>query len=118
MFMRPDFSELSYATIFISDFSKTLRFYTETLGLPIFQKKNGFAMLDTKPIRLNIHEGKVKNIDDSTEVAFYVDNLEEAYEHLRKNDVRITREPMEYPDGPRMFNFIDPEGNALAAVER
>lgn len=111
------FSKISYVTIFAKSYSETLRFYTETLGLEVLQEKHGFAMLNTHPVRINIHEGTPENSNDSTEVSFTVSNLDETYHYLVEKGVKITREPMKYPDGPAMFNFVDPEGNALAVTE-
>ncbi len=116
--MKPDFSNVSYVTIYASDFENTLRFYEDVLGLKVIQSTSRFAMLDTKPVIVNLHEGKVENKGDATEVSFYVDDLEEAYLYLKGKGVEITREPMRYPDGPSMFNCVDPEGNAIGIVER
>jgi predicted enzyme related to lactoylglutathione lyase len=116
--MKPDFSQISHATIFVQKYESTLRFYTEILGLKILQENHGFATLDTSPIRLNIHESKVVNIKDTISISFFVINLEQSYQYLKKKNVRITREPIKYPDGTSMFNFVDPEGNSLAAVEK
>lgn len=111
------FSKISYVTIFVKNFDETLHFYTDILGLRILQGKDGFAMLDTHPVRINIHGGSPENPSDTTEVSFSVSDLDKTYRYLTERGVKITRDPMTYPDGPSMFNFMDPEGNPLAAVQ-
>jgi hypothetical protein len=85
----------------LEDYEKTLLCYTEILGLRILHEKHGFSMLDTNPIQLNIHQGKVDITTDSTEISFTVNDIDAAYQYLQKNNVRMMREPMKYPDGPR-----------------
>jgi predicted enzyme related to lactoylglutathione lyase len=84
----------------------------------ILQENHVFATLDTSPIRLNIHESKFVNNKDTTIISFSVENIEQSYHYLKEKNVRITSEPMKYPSGTSMFNFVDPEGNSLAAVKR
>jgi predicted enzyme related to lactoylglutathione lyase len=77
-------------------------------------------MLDTHPITVNIHEGQPPKNQrfDSTEIAFYVDDVEKVFQYLKSKNVKITRNPVIYPNGVHMFNMEDPEGNSLSFVKR
>ena len=77
-------------------------------------------MLETHPITLNIHEGQPLTGKgfDSTEIAFYVDDVKSVYQYLKTKNVKITREPAIYPKGVHMINGEDPEGNPISFVKR
>ncbi len=83
--MIPDFSQVAYATIFTENISEAIQFYNKTLGMQIKYQTNNFVMLGTHPITVNIHEAKLsKNQDfDSTQIAFYVHDVERAFQYLK-----------------------------------
>ena len=44
---------------------------------------------------------------------FYVENVDEEYERLKKENVTLLHEPVDKPWGTRVFSLYDPENNKV-----
>jgi len=108
----------SHVTINVSNLSRSLQFYAETLQMKIvhlgrkdayLEWGNAWICLQERPERLqqNHHLG----VDH---VAFYIaeKDFNSAVMHLRENNIEIVRGPVRRGIG-WSINFLDPDGTQL-----
>ena len=115
-----DFSKVAGVVLYTSNMERAIAFYTEVLGLEVVESEPSFVTLQTKNVKLYLHltknsqelESDVKM--PSPQVSFKVDDIDEAFNHLKQVKVNITREIVEYNPRTYVFNFVDPDGNSLA----
>jgi catechol 2,3-dioxygenase-like lactoylglutathione lyase family enzyme len=107
------------ATIYVSDFERAFRFYTETLGLEPVHRAGDFWAQVKAPggFEIGIHpEGtgpRAAGSSGSINVGFLVEEpLEDAVETLRARGAEFRGAIME-DDPVRIANFGDPDGNDL-----
>lgn len=114
--------EAATATIFVSDMSAAVRFYTETLGLALeYRAGDEWASLgagDGASIGLHPQtERSPAGRNGSITVGFAVDgSLDDVVARLEKDGVRF-RGPIRDDGGIRLAYFDDPDGHELYLVE-
>jgi len=126
--------------IVVSDFDKSLDFYTNVLGMTELYRFNATPELATKVgltdnkgfdavvLKLNdepgaaqyklvkIHETKREPLPHSfvpglRYITIHVKNMDQLVERIKKANVpMLTEEPIILPDGMRILNFLDPDG--------
>lgn len=101
------------AIIFVRDFDRAVKFYTETLGIPLQYAEDGWAALDTMGIEVNLHAGReTKARSDETLVCFRVDDLDGVHSALKAKGVKMGE--IHSPcGGLRCTGFPDPDGNRI-----
>ena len=110
------------ATIFVTDFEKSLNFYTKTLGLPLgFRAGNDWAEVSAGSMTLGIHpEGDntpEAGSPGSIEVGLHVSEpLDGVVNRLRGQGV-IFDGPIVEDESVRLAPFRDPDGNSLYLFE-
>lgn len=96
-------------------FDECLRFYRDTLGLPVWFEKNslvclrfgdGYLMIETGGVS---SEGRKANSQNPTMLRFNVDDVRAVAGMLRENGVDV--QVKEY-DWGTVGTFLDPDGNA------
>ena len=110
------------ATIYVSDMDRSVKFYTEALGLKLdYQAGSDWAQINAgKGLLLGLHgiaHGAEAGKNGSTTVGFEVDeSIERVYDTLKGRGVAF--------DGPvmdtghvKLANFRDPDGNAFYLSE-
>jgi catechol 2,3-dioxygenase-like lactoylglutathione lyase family enzyme len=123
---RPRIIGIDHVSVYVSDLEKSRQFYEEVFGLtakcpqyaapgPCFLVAPSEQRVFLKPVPSPVHYGTVKNW--LAEVAFATDDLMEMRRYLlvhgvHPGSVRIAS------DGARSFRVRDPEGNAIAFVQR
>ena len=100
----------------VSDMSRSLAFYRETLGLSVRSETPGFAFLDTGPVTLCLSEphAKLGGFAGAIEVVLAVQGVRRAYAELTKNGVVFMSEPMNVTGDSWAANFRDPDGHLLS----
>lgn len=111
--------QIGYVNVFVSDLSRAVEFYRDTLGLPLqFEDaKFGYASFASDRIRLGL-AGVDPSAPDSagllgrhTGIGFVVRDLDAAYQELVAKAVRFTMAPAKQPWGGYMATFADPDAN-------
>ena len=97
----------------VSNFDRAVKFYTETLGLKLQSKSEGWAELATGGTEIDLHEGrKSKPSGDDPSLCFSSDNFDATYSALKSRGVNIGA--VFKPCGDlRCASFTDPDGNRL-----
>jgi predicted enzyme related to lactoylglutathione lyase len=110
-----------YATVYVRDFERALRFYRDELGLPLrfADDKFGFASFATPGAGFTIARvdpndpEQHKLVGRHTGIAFGVDDLQKTYEAWLASGVHFELPPTQQPWGGTLAQLADPEGNLL-----
>ncbi len=114
---------IAYCVIYTADLAAMVRFYAETLGLPIAEQNARFVAfggagaplaLETGGPPVEGMRGKERN---PTLVQFAVGDIATSVAELATRGVAIEGEIRRGPFGALAF-FRDPEGNRLALVQQ
>ncbi|QTC40709.1 VOC family protein [Bacillus sp. V3] len=103
----------------VKDLDRALRFYKETLGLPLLFNTDRMAFLESGGLRLMLSLPEKEEFAHSSSVLYFqVKNIKETYEHLSGKEVQFIGEPhvvakMEQTETWMVF-FKDTEGNTHA----
>jgi uncharacterized glyoxalase superfamily protein PhnB len=110
--------------VFTTDFDAAVRFYSETVGLPVlFGDTNmGWAEFDTGDAHLCLEriapEDKEREelVGRFVGVSLQVDDMDAAYEELCAAGVTFEAPPEDQPWGGVLAHFRDPDGNVLTLL--
>jgi len=118
--------------VWVSDIDRSVRFYEETLGMPLASRAENFAWaeFDTGACRIALEEVQPETrlrlavAADEEEpllgrfvgVSLAVDDVYSTYEDLRAKDVEFVAPPERMPWGGTLAHFRDPDGNVLTLV--
>ena len=103
---------------FVSDVSKAVLFYKETLGLKVLDQDDYWAAISLNGVRLGLHKANANEFLKSSEkragatVTLNVTNIDEAFNSLKNKGVKFTGEISRNPWGSHV-SFVDPDGNLL-----
>jgi catechol 2,3-dioxygenase-like lactoylglutathione lyase family enzyme len=116
--------KLHAVRIFVSDWSRALEFYAETLGMPVAfaNEAMGWAELATEGSHLAL-ERAAPDDAESRElvgrflgVSLQVPDVAAAYTELRSRGVDFVEPPERQPWGGTLAHFRDPDGNVLTLL--
>ena len=122
-------TKLLHTRMRVSDLDRTIRFYTDVLGLEVLERKTSprgsqLAFLKVpnseELIELTSYppSGPVKVQEDLVHLAFQVENLDDTMTTLSSKGIAITDGPTTTSSGSR-FIFIDaPDGYEVELIER
>ncbi len=116
--------KLYVVRIFVTDWERALRFYTETLGIPTTFRSDemGWAQLDTGEAQLGLE--RVSPDDDEAQehvgrfigVSLTVPDIHETYKELTKRGVEFESPPEKQPWGGILAHLRDPDGNVITLL--
>lgn len=120
---EPTLSAVKQIAIAISDLTTSLKFYHQTLGIPLsFEVAPNMAFLQLGETRLMLTtlQGEIR--DHHTSVIYYqTTNIEQYFHQLANKDVTIERTPQlaaKMPDHDLWIGFLrDPDGNLVGIME-
>ena len=124
--------ELAYrlllVRIFVRDFERAVRFYTETLGMPLAFRDDAIGGAQLRiagaDLALELDRGEREadgEGEDSDEdmvgrfvgVSLAVEDIEHTYQTLLARGVEFLRPPQRMPWGGVLAHLRDPDGNVL-----
>ena len=107
-------------TIFVSDFERALRFYTEVLGFPLKMRAENFwaEVVAGGNLVIGIHPQSENAAPPGTEGSMQIGlsvtgSLPEFMKTLEKKGVKFDGPMIEDAGAGRFANFRDPDGNRL-----
>lgn len=115
---------LSIVRVFVTDWARAVRFYTETVGIPAVVRDDsaGWAQLDTGSGQLALErvdpgdeEGRAL-VGRFVGVSLAVADVELAYRRLRDRGGEFPGPPERQPWGGVLAHFRDPDGNVITLV--
>ena len=106
-------------TLKVSDLKRAVAFYGEILGLDKKYEYSSYAGFQCGSVEIGLIPGRkgTKPLEDAPSVEFVVEDVDAAYETLKKRGVNFVREPHDEVWGGRQASFLDPDGNLLEIVE-
>ena len=108
-------------TAMVSNMNRSIRFYTEALGLKLkYRHGDDWAEVEAPGLTIGLHlAGKVgpqPGKSESLSVGFTVEKMDAEIETLKKKGVTFS--PHRVDEGPvRLAFFSDPDGNPLYLCE-
>jgi len=116
--------KLAYLRVFVSDWPRALKFYSEAVGLPILfaNQEAGWAQLDTGECQLALEraaspeEGEEDLVGRFVGASLAVEDVHATYERLRSRGVEFVGPPEPQPWGGVLAHFRDPDGNVLTLL--
>ncbi len=117
-----------HTRIRVSDMDRTLRFYSEVLGLKVLENKTSprgskLVFLEAPGTDSEIelcsfpNSGKVDVPEDLVHMAFQVESLDEAIKRLEGAGVAITEGPIETSSGTKFIFTEDPDKYEIELIE-
>lgn len=109
--------------VFVTDWERALRFYTETLGMATTFRGDemGWAQLDTGAAQLALERADSQALDDGlvgrfVGVSLMVDDIDKTYQTLCARGVEFLGPPERMPWGGVLAQLRDPDGNVLTLL--
>ena len=119
--MKPIGMELAWITV--SDIKQAIDFYTKTIGFKLeeFNEHYGWAELSGKTgARLGLAQQSKEfgsKAGMNAVVTITVDDIEQARQALKKDQVKLIGDVMEVPGEVKMQTFTDSDGNMFQICE-
>jgi lactoylglutathione lyase len=121
------FKQIDYVMIGVSDMEQSVRFYKDTLGMPLKYKTNEWTEFQTGATTLALHLSKPRvsstpaqreMIAGTSTIGFNVTDLDKTYSELRSKNVRFVMEPkMREEEGIKLAVCLDPDGLEISISE-
>jgi predicted enzyme related to lactoylglutathione lyase len=101
----------------VTDLSRAVAFYRDTLGLTLQNQFEGFAFFDGGGVTLMLSQPLARALGaapGATEVVFSVEDVRAAHQGLTAQGVKFSREPFNATGTMWAANFADPDGHHLS----
>ena len=113
------FRKVGAVILLVSDMEKSIRFYKDTLGIPIKTKSKAWTEFFNKDTVLALHPAKKKskmNTGSGMLVGFEVIDLDLTVKKLKEKKVKFFKKPKEEPFGKHAI-IQDPDGHLVSIAE-
>lgn len=106
-------------TLPVSDLKKAVAFYEKILKLNKKYEYSSYAGFQCGGVEIGLRLGRKEKsrIDDEPSVEFFVDDVDAAYQELKRKGVNFVKKPHDEPWGGREASFSDPDGNLLEIMQ-
>lgn len=116
--------ELFIVRVFVTDWDRALRFYTETLGIPTAYRSDemGWAQLETGEAQLALERVAPDDAEGRSLVGRFlgvtlqVSDIEATHATLVERGVDFLEPPAKQPWGGTIAHLRDPDGNVLTLL--
>ncbi len=103
-------SQLTYVIEFVADMDRAVKFYRDTLGLPLKFQSPEWSEFRTGETTLALHPASAKNPPGKVECAFTVPDLGAFYREMTAKGVQFPMPPTKQDFGGVLAQFVDSEG--------
>ena len=115
---------VNYAIVYVSDMSRSVRFYRDIVGLPLRFESPEWTEFDTGGATLALHASEPRSPGDADRErgagqcrpGLGVANLDEFHRRMVENEVPCVEAPKE-TFGARLAQYEDPDGLAFSVAE-
>ena len=122
------FGKVDYVMVNVSEMSRSVAFYRDTLGLPLKFESPGWSEFETGATTLALHPGvRAAGIGTATQagpvagtcsLGFSVPDLNSTYAELSARGAHFVMPPTDQPnEGIRLAVCIDPDGLPISFAE-
>jgi lactoylglutathione lyase len=118
--------KIGFVTVFVTDFDKSLEFYTKTLGMAIDYTDNAhWAQFKSgEDVSLAIQKSTLDYVEQGSKmvgrflgVTLMVDDIEQQYNYLAAKGVQFTGHPKKQNWGGTLAHLKDLDGNVLTLMQ-
>jgi catechol 2,3-dioxygenase-like lactoylglutathione lyase family enzyme len=118
--------KIGFVRVFVTDFGKSLDFYTKTLGMELdYTDKESWAQFKSgENVSLAIEKCDPDHVEQGSKlvgrfvgVTLMVDEIEEQYKRLVGKGVEFTGRPEKQPWGGTLAHLKDLDGNVLTLMQ-
>ena len=102
--------KLSYVIEFVADMDRAVKFYRDTMGLPLKFQSPGWSEFVTGETTLGLHPASEKNAAGKIEMGFNVPDLTRFYDDMTAKGVKFPMPPKKQDFGGTLAQFEDSEG--------
>jgi predicted enzyme related to lactoylglutathione lyase len=102
--------KLSYAIVFVSDMDRAVKFYRDTVGLPLKFSSPHWSEFMTGETTLALHPESAANPAGAVHLGFNVPALETFYQEMTAKGVKFPQPPKKQDFGGVLATFEDSEG--------
>ena len=113
------FSKIGAAILLVSNMEKSIRFYRDTLGLPLKTKSKDWTEFYSSNTVLALHPARKKNnlkTGSGMLIGFEVSDLDATVKILKRKRVKFFKTPKEEPFGKHAI-IQDPDGHLISLAE-
>jgi len=110
--------------ITVSDMTRSVQFYRDTLGLPLRFGSPDWSEFDTGTTVLALHGGEevatrsAEPRAGTASIGFYVENLVQKYDELSAKGVKFSLSPTKREEeGIKLVVCLDPDGLPISIAE-
>ena len=106
----------------VKDLDKSIKFYTEIIGLPIRQQRRTWVDLGSKGALISLHPASLSephtgtSVDNGIAIGFLVGDLKSSLEELKSKGVKIFRDIVERDAGKNAI-VLDPDDYMISLFE-
>jgi predicted enzyme related to lactoylglutathione lyase len=108
---------LRYVIEFVADMDRAVRFYRDTLGLPLRFESPEWSEFSTGNVSLALHPASNDNPAGSVELGFTAKDLASVYDELVNRGVRFSKPPTRAEFGGMLAEFLDSEDSHCSLGE-
>jgi len=109
--------KLHYVIVFVSDMPAAVRFYRDTLGLPLKFESPHWTEFANDGSTIALHQASAENPAGACQLGFHLDNLDDMHQKLTNAGVRCLQEPRTEDYGIRQAVYSDPDGLHFTLAE-
>jgi lactoylglutathione lyase len=113
------FKRVGAVILLVSDMENSIRFYKETLNLPLKSQSEDWTEFFANGTVLALHPAKKKNTSktgSNTLIGFMVDDLDATAKYLKEKNVKFFKEPKDEPFGKHAI-IQDPDGHLISIAQ-
>src|SRR5262249_4116158 len=121
--------KVDYVMVNVSDMSRSVAFYRDTIGLRLKFESPGWSEFDTGATTLALHGARpaagspdpvsAGPVAGTCSIGFSVPDLNHTYAELRDRGARFVMPPTDQPnEGIRLAVCVDPDGLAVSFAEQ
>lgn len=113
------FSKVGAVILLVSSMERSVKFYKETLGLPIKTKSKDWTEFFSSGTVLALHPAKKKSAIKPASgmlVGFEVSDLDASVKKLKEKKVKFYKKPKQEPFGKHAI-IQDPDGHLVSIAE-
>lgn len=106
--------KLTYVIKFVADMQRAVKFYRDTLGLPLKFESPGWSEFASGETTLALHPASEKNPAGSVELGLGVPDIYKFHEEMTGKGVQFTMPPKKQDFGGVLAQFMDSEGGCVS----
>jgi len=106
--------KLNYIIKFVTDMDRAVKFYRDTLGLPLKFQSPDWSEFATGETTLALHSASEKNPAGKMELGLGAEDLDAFHKEMTGKGVKFSMPPTMQDFGGRLAQFKDSEGSDVS----